>query len=190
METVEPALVARARNGDVEAFGELFRSTHQRIYNFVRHMVTNPEDAADLTQRTYVSAWRRLNSLRANEAFWVWLHQIALNTVRDSRKRISRPTVSLDAMAGDNDGPPGGDVPDWSRGPAEIVLSEDTQAVVREAVRTLPEIHRDVVTMHHLEEMAVDDIAEVLGISHGTVLSRLARGREALRRKLGRFLNE
>jgi len=190
METVDPALVARARDGDVEAFGELFRATHRRIYNFVRHMVMNPEDAADLTQRAYVSAWRGLKALRANAAFLVWLHRVALNAVRDARKRPVRPTVSLDAMADDDDGPSGGDVPDWSRGPAEIALSKDTQAVVRRAVCSLPEIHRGVVTMHHLEEMPVDDIAAVLDISRGTVLSRLARAREALHRKLGRFLNE
>lgn len=190
METVDPALVARARDGDVEAFGEIFRATQQRIYNFIRHMVMNPEDAADLTQRTYVNAWRGLKTLRADEAFLVWLHRVALNAVRDAQKRVARPVVSLDAMADEDDGPPGGEVPDWSRRPDEIVLSEDTQAVVRRAVRSLPEIHRSVVTMHHLEEMSVDNIAAVLGISRGTVLSRLARAREALQRKLGWFLNE
>jgi len=190
METVDPALVARARDGDVEAFGELFRATQRRIYNFIRHMVMNPDDAADLTQRAYVSAWRGLKTLRANGAFVVWLHRVALNVVRDAQKRPGRPTVSLEAAAADDDGPPGGDVPDGSRGPDANVLAADTQAVVRRAVRSLPEIHRAVVTMHHLEGMSVDDIAAVLEISRGTVLSRLARAREALRRKLERFLNE
>jgi len=190
METSDPAVVSRAREGDVEAFGELFRVTHRRIYNFVLSMVTNPEDAADLTQKTYVRAWSALKSLRSDEAFLVWLHRIALNVVRDSRKRIERPTESLDASVEDEDSTGTMEIPDWSLGPEQLVLSEDTQRFVRRAVQRLPEIHRTVVAMHHLEEMEVTAIADVLGVSHGTVLSRLARAREALRKTLEPLLKE
>ncbi|MCX6898236.1 MAG: sigma-70 family RNA polymerase sigma factor [Verrucomicrobia bacterium] len=190
METSDPAVVSRAREGDVEAFGELFRVTHRRIYNFVLSMVTNPEDAADLTQKTYVRAWGALKSLRSDEAFLVWLHRIALNVVRDSRKRIERPMVSLDAPVEDEDSTGTMEIPDWSLGPGQIVLSQDTQQFVRRAVGRLPEIHRSVVGMHHLEEMEVTAIADVLGISPGTVLSRLARAREALRKMLEPLLKE
>ncbi|MFA6563319.1 MAG: sigma-70 family RNA polymerase sigma factor [Verrucomicrobiia bacterium] len=190
METSDPAVVSRAREGDVDAFGELFRATHRRIYNFVRSMATNPEDAADLTQKTYVRAWGALKSLRSDEAFLVWLHRIALNVVRDSRKRIERPTVSLDATADDEDSPAALEIPDWSLGPGQIVLAENTQKFVRRAVERLPEIHRTVVAMHHLEGMEVTAIAGVLGISVGTVLSRLARAREALRKTLDSLVKE
>lgn len=190
METSDPAEVSRAREGDVEAFGGLFRATHRRIYNFVRSMVTDSEDAADLTQKTYVRAWGALKSLRSDEAFLVWLHRIALNVVRDSRKRIERPTVSLDAPGENEESPAGLEIPDGSLGPGQIVLSEDTQKHVRRAVERLPEIHRTVVVMHHLEGMEVTAIAGTLGISPGTVLSRLARAREALRRTLGPSVKE
>lgn len=190
METSDPAVVAQAREGDVEAFGNLFRATHRRIYNFIRSMVTNPEDAGDLTQKTYVRAWDALKSLRSDEAFLVWLHRIALNVVRDSRKRIERPTESLDATVDGEESPVALEIPDWSLGPGEMVLSGDTQKFVRRAVERLPEIHRTVVAMHHLEGMEVAAVAEVLGISVGTVLSRLARAREALRKALDPFLKE
>ncbi|MCX6910822.1 MAG: sigma-70 family RNA polymerase sigma factor [Verrucomicrobia bacterium] len=190
METSDPVVVSRAREGDVDAFGELFRATHRRIYNFVRSMVTNPEDAADLTQKTYVRAWGALKSLRSDEAFLVWLHRIALNVVRDSRKRIERPTESLDAPVDGEESPAALEIPDWSLGPGQMVLSADTQRFVRRAVGRLPEIHRTVVAMHHLEGMEVTAIAEVLGISAGTVLSRLARAREALRRTLDSLVKE
>lgn len=190
METSDPALVSRAREGDVEAFGELFRATHRRIHNFVRSMATNSEDAADLTQKTYVRAWGALKSLRSDEAFLVWLHRIALNVVRDSRKRIERPTESLDATVDGEDSPAALEIPDWSLEPGQIVLSEDTQQFVRRAVARLPEIHRTVVAMHHLEGMEVATIAETLSISPGTVLSRLARAREALRKMLDPLVKE
>jgi RNA polymerase sigma-70 factor (ECF subfamily) len=190
METSDPALVSRAREGDVEAFAGLFRATHRRIYNFIRSMVTNSEDAADLTQKTYVRAWGALRSLRSDEAFLVWLHRIALNVVRDSRKRIERPTESLDAPVGDEESPPALQIPDWSLGPGEMMLTTDTQRFVRRAVERLPEIHRTVVTMHHLGGMEITAIAETLGISPGTVLSRLARAREALRRMLDPLVKE
>lgn len=191
METSDPALVSRAREGDVEAFGELFRATHRRIYNFVRSMVTNSEDAADLTQKAYVRAWGALKNLRSDEAFLVWLHQIALNAVRDSRKRMEKPMVPLDAPREDEESAaPALEIPDEALGPGQIVLSEDMQKLVRRAVERLPEIHRTVVAMHHLEGMEVTAIAEVLGISSGTVLSRLARAREALRRTLDPLVKE
>ncbi len=190
METSDGGLVLRAREGDVEAFGELFRATHRRIYNFVLSMVSNADDAADLTQKAYVRAWASLKTLRADGAFLVWLHQIALNVVRDSRKRIERPMVSLDATPEDGDASPALEIPDWSLEPGQVVLSEDTQAFVRRAVQRLPEIHRTVVAMHHLEGMEVTAIAEVLGISPGTVLSRLARAREALRKALDPLVKE
>ena len=190
METSDPALVSRAREGDVEAFGEVFRATHRRIYNYVLSMVSNSEDAADLTQKTYVRAWGALKSLRSDGAFLVWLHQIALNVVRDSRKRIERPTISLDAPLEDGEPPATLEIPDWSLEPGQIVLSEDTHRFVRRAVQRLPEIHRTVVAMHHLEGMEVMAIAETLGISPGTVLSRLARAREALRKTLDPLVKE
>jgi RNA polymerase sigma-70 factor (ECF subfamily) len=185
MDTVSPSLVARARAGDVEAYGELFRRTHRGIYNFVRQMVHDADDAADLTQEIYVRAYKGLKTLRADEAFLVWLHRIALNVVRDAQKHNVQTTVSLDDSAdGDDPSPRIADIPDWSQEPERIVLAEATQEAVRQAVRSLPEIHRSVVTMHHLEGMEVTAIAQVLGVSPGTVLSRLARARETLRRKL------
>lgn len=185
MDAPRPALVAQARKGDVEAFGELFRRTQRNIYNFVRLMVHNPDDADDLTQEIYVRAWKGLKTLHADEAFLVWLHRIALNVVRDARRHATPPTISLDAANGDGESSPLTDIPDWSEAPERVVLSEVTQEAVRQAVRSLPDIHRSVVTMHHLEGMEVTEIAQVLGVSVGTVLSRLARARETLRRKLG-----
>jgi len=187
MEASDAALAERARGGDVEAFGELFRKTHRRLYNFVRQMALDPDEAEDLTQETYVRAWKGIKSLRSDATFLVWLHQIALNVVRDSRKRAVLSAVSLDSASEDEESL---DTPDWSQEPERIALSEATREAVRRAIRSLPDIHRSVVTMHHLEGMEVSEIAEALGIAPGTVLSRLARAREALRRKLSTLVEQ
>ena len=176
-------LVERARAGDVDAFGELYQHTHRRIYQYIRQMVPTTGDAEDLMQEVYLRAWSGLKQLQANEAFWVWLHRIARNAVLDWRKRKQVSTVSLEStFTDDEDGETEPvEVAVWSENPEQIALSEAMQ----EAVRSLPENHREVVTMYYLEDMGISEVAKVLGVPKNTVLSRLARARETLRRKLG-----
>ncbi len=180
-------LVERARAGDVDAFGELYQHTHRRIYQYIRQMVPTPEDAEDLMQEVYLRAWSGLKQLQANEAFWVWLHRIARNAVLDWRKRKQVTTVSLESnFTDEEDGETEPvEVADWSENPEQIALSGAMQEAVRQAVRSLPENHREVVTMYYLEDMGISEVAQVLGVPKNTVLSRLARARETLRRKLG-----
>lgn len=176
-------LVERVRAGDVDAFGELYQHTHRRIHQYIRQMVPTTGDAEDLMQEVYLRAWSGLKQLQANEAFWVWLHRIARNAVLDWRKRKQVSTVSLEStFTDDEDGETEPvEVADWSENPEQIALSEAMQ----EAVRSLPENHREVVTMYYLEDMGISEVAKVLGVPKNTVLSRLARARETLRRKLG-----
>ncbi len=183
---IDSRVVERARAGNVDAFGELYQLTHRLIYQYIRQMVPAREDAEDLMQEVYLKAWSGLKGLHSGEAFWVWLHRIARNAVLDWRKRKQVDTASLESTYTDEeDGrvePM--EVADWSENPEQIVLAETTQEAVRQAVRSLPENHREVVTMYYLEEMEISQIAQVLGVPKNTVLSRLARAREALRHKL------
>ncbi len=183
---IDSRVVERARAGNVDAFGELYQLTHRLIYQYIRQMVPAREDAEDLMQEVYLKAWSGLKGLHSGEAFWVWLHRIARNAVLDWRKRKQVDTASLESTYTDEeDGrvePM--EVADWSENPEQIVLAETTQEAVRQAVRSLPENHREVVTMYYLEEMEISQIAQVLGVPKNTVLSRLARAREALRHNL------
>lgn len=189
---IDNQLVERARAGDADAFGELYQLTSRRIYQYIRQMVPTPEDAEDLMQEVYLRAWGGLKGLHSNEAFWVWLHRIARNAVLDSKKRKRLNTVSLEsAYTDDEDGESEPiEVADWSESPEQVVLSEAAQEAVRQAVRSLPENHREVVTMYYLEDMEISQIAQVLDVPKNTVLSRLARAREALRRKLDYLVDE
>ncbi len=177
-------LVAQARDGDQRAFAGLYSAYGRLIYSVVRHMVGDDETAADLTQETFIKAWRSLSRLKEPAAFAGWLRMIALNLTRD-HVRGRRPTEPLENE--DEDGNPRQWADDGA-GPDEQAESAQFQAQVRDAVMRLNEEQRLVVVMHHLEGMPVADIAETLQIPVGTVLSRLARGREALKRKLSPHL--
>ncbi|MGE5532450.1 MAG: RNA polymerase sigma factor [Bacteroidota bacterium] len=183
----DAALVERAQRGDQQAFALLYQRHQRPIYSLIRHLTGDEEAAADLTQETFVKAWNGMTRLRANNAFGGWLRIIATNLVRD-RSRRRRPESTLtDAMPEDG---PEFDVADSAPGPHEDVTVQQHQLYIREAVGRLPEPQRLVVIMHHLEDIPVADIATRLDIPLGTVLSRLARGRDALRRRLGPFVEQ
>jgi RNA polymerase sigma-70 factor (ECF subfamily) len=181
----DAALVQRARQGDTQAFSALYARHQRTIFSLIRHLTADPEAAADLTQETFVKAWHALPRLRTDVAFGGWLRIIATNLVRD-RGRRGKPEVVMSDTA-EEEGRRREAVDDGPTMEQQLILSQD-QRLVREAVGRLPEPQRLVVVMHHFEDKPVADIANDLGLPLGTVLSRLARGRDALRRRLGPYV--
>jgi RNA polymerase sigma-70 factor (ECF subfamily) len=182
--------VRQAQAGDLQAFERLFEQYQRGIYNLVYQMVRSEADAADLTQDVFVRAWKALPRLDAPEAFTSWLYRIAGNLARNWIRDNTRVRKeSLDQPFGDNGDEGGGrEIADFSGNPADLVQTQEVQDVVRSAVEGLSEDHRTVVTLHHLEGMAVEDIAKIMHCSVGTVKSRLSRARDHLRRKLVGFV--
>jgi RNA polymerase sigma-70 factor (ECF subfamily) len=181
------SLVTEARAGDVGAFEALYRRHHMGIFTFVHSQIRDRELAADLTQQTFVRAWESLARLRQAGAFRGWLHRIAANLVRDEVKSgRARLEVSASSL-GDADplvtaADPADDLS------AEALAAKDLQRAVRDAIASLPAQQRAVVVMHHLEGAPVSEIAGALGVRPGTVMSRLARAREALRKQLAPYV--
>ncbi len=169
-------LVRRSRAGDTRAFEVLFRRYQDTIYRLALYLLTDPSVAEDVTQEVFVRAWEHLERLRDDKAFGGWLRMIALNLCRDAQRR--QPPLSQ-AEAVDPDFKPTDD-----RGVEDQATGNVIDAAVRRAVASLPAHQRLVVAMHHLEDMDVETIAQVLNLPRGTVLSRLARGRQMLRNKL------
>lgn len=161
-----------------------------RIFNFARQVTGSADDAGDVAQESFVKAWKALPDLRDNNIFGSWLHRIALNLAKDAlTKRGRTHTLSLDEPVANSDG---GDIPreieSGDPNPEESLMARETQTAVQRAVDSLSTDHRLVVTMHHMEEMDVESIAKTLGISKGTVMSRLSRARGVLRRKLAPYV--
>lgn len=184
--TPEIELVQRARTGDVPAFEELYRQYNPRIYNFARQITGSADDACDAVQETFIRAWNSLPRLRVEETFSVWLHRITLNYCRDTlKKRGRQSTLSIDSPPScDGDEPSTMEIECEGPSPEDCVISAEMQGAVQRALCSLSEEHRLVVMMHHMDGLDVQSIASILGIAKGTVMSRLSRAREVLRRKL------
>ena len=180
----------RAKEGDKKAFEEIYQLYHRRIYNAVYGMLSDPDDAQDVTQDVFMRLHDALPTLRADEAFSTYLYRIALNLCRDRARRKKRVRFqSMDTPRADSEG----DVepmefPDAGKLPEETLANDELQTRVRQAVQTLSTDHKAVIVMHHFQGMEVNDIANILKVPTGTVKSRLARGRDQLHRKLKSYV--
>jgi len=143
--------------------------------------VHEPEVAADLTQQTFVRALESLPRLREVGAFRGWLHRIAANLVRDE---VKSGRARLEVRESD--------LPEMEfaapERPEQMALQVELKEEVWRALRTLPAEQRTAVVLHHLEGLSVAEIAVAVGVRPGTVMSRLARARDALRLKLARYV--
>lgn len=188
------ATLQRAKEGDRKAFEEIYQLYHRRIYNAVYGMLSDHDDAQDVTQDVFMRLNDALPTLRADEAFSTYLYRIALNLCRDRARRKKRvrfqsmdtPRVTDEGNAEPMEFP---DLGTTGRLPEETLSTEELQRRVRQAVQTLSNDHKAVIVMHHFQGMEVNTIAQILGVPTGTVKSRLARGRDQLHRKLRGYLN-
>jgi RNA polymerase sigma-70 factor (ECF subfamily) len=182
-------LVARARDGEVEAFEVLYRSHQAGVYTFILSQVREAELAADLTQQAFVRAWESLRRLREPGAFKGWLYRIASNLILDEVKSgRSRLEVAASAL-GEED--PTATTPaalDDGGNPEAMLESAELRQAVWAALNELSPEHRAAVVMHHVEGMGVSEIAKAVGVRPGTIMSRLARAREALRKSLSQYV--
>jgi RNA polymerase sigma-70 factor, ECF subfamily len=195
--TGEPSdaeLLRRHVAGDAEAFGALFARHKDRLWAVALRTVCDPEDAADALQEAMVSAFRRAGDFRGDSAVTTWLHRIVVNAALDRLRR--RPAWSI-SWSGDPDALETlamqatrsgssltGSPPDGVSGPAtrsaDGADAVDTRLDVQAALRTLPPEQRSALVLVDMLGYPVAEVAEILGVSSGTVKSRCARGRARL----------
>lgn len=189
-EYVDVDLVRRTKNGDVSAFRELFDRYYKRVYNIVYRVVSDENEAADITQEVFVKVYKSIDKLKAEEAFFTWIRMVAVNLCRDYIRR--KPAVrveSLDQKLEVDGNELDKQVADWSNNPHKHLEKKDLQNAVQKAIKSLSDDHRTVVVLHHIEGMDIQNIADLLGSPVGTIKSRLARARDELKRKLGGYLD-
>jgi len=147
------------------------------LYNFARWLTRDREEAEDLVQETYSKALKGFGSFEPGTNFKAWIYRILRNTFLTSRTGLkSGVSVSLDSEEGAESA-----IPVTTETPESIFLERATQQMVQEAIEKLPVIFREVVLLCDVEEMSYQEIAETVSIPIGTVMSRLARARNALR---------
>ena len=186
------SLLLSARDGDDAAFAELVRRYRGQITNYVYRLVSDYDTAVDLAQETFMRVFRAADRYQSSYAFSTYIYRIATNlAISELRKRKRHRLVSLTGFfqsreAGEEDSEFD---PADLRPLADATLVEDERrAAVARAIATLPEKYRVPLVLRDVEERSYDEIARILGMSEGTVKSRISRARSFLRDKLEQYL--
>lgn len=186
----EALLISRSQRGDVNAFNQLVLHYQQTTYNVVRRILGDHDAAADVTQDTFIAAFRAIQSFRGGSSFRAWLLRIASNQACDYWRRTNRhPLDSLDEVL-DEDEPHGASMlsslvtTDHAANPEEFLLNQELQALIQKALQELPLDQRVAVILCDVQGLSYEEIASSTQTTLGTVRSRIARGRARLRNYL------
>lgn len=185
----DAVLVDRAQAGDATAFDELVLKYSPRLYGLIYNMTSNHEDANDLLQEVFAKAYRSLKGFRRKSAFYTWLHSIAVHmTINFLKKRKRRNHLSLDEIdSGIHNDKEFLELTATSDPVREANLGE-LQIRLNEALMKLSEYHRAVVTLYDIQGLPHAEIAKILGVSEGTVRSRLHYAHRQLQNDLSEFI--
>jgi RNA polymerase sigma-70 factor (ECF subfamily) len=186
-------LVARACRKDVPAFEELLGRYENKLYRLAMRFVRNENDAQEILQEAFLSAWRNLSGFEGRAQFGSWMYRVTANAaLMFLRARNRHPEVMLDDIE------PGvlhkvaeqsvhGSSEDWSQRPDEQLQSEELRRHIQTAVDALPEGLRTVFLVRDVEGLSTEETAEMLGLSLPAVKTRLHRARLALREAIGHY---
>jgi RNA polymerase sigma-70 factor, ECF subfamily len=168
-------LIHRCQGGDTEAFGQLVTKYRTKIFTMLCGMVRNENDAWDLAQEAFLKAWRSIHQFEGRSSFYTWLYRITINVTVDSlRKRSRRSEVELDDA-----------IPSSLLSPRANYRRTEISEHINTALAQLSPEHRVVIVLKEMEDLQYQEIAEVLNVSVGTVMSRLFYGRKKLQSILG-----
>lgn len=180
----EGTLLARLRAGDDQAFEQMVRTNTGRLLAVARRLLPSEEDARDVVQEAFLSAFRNLARFEGGSKLSTWLHRIVVNAaLMRLRTRRRKPEESLDALLPSflEDGHHAEKMSSWAE-PADRALERsEIRALVRQYVDQLPETYRTVLVLRDIEGMETEDVAAALGVTTNAVKMRLHRGRQALR---------
>lgn len=188
VDPAESALVERARRQDLEAFGKIVDAYQNRVFGFVRRMVRDADEAADLSQEVFIRAFQSFSRFDGRSSLRTWLFRIAYNLCIDRARKLSRaPSEYSFEAAGDEE--QAYEVPDSRWDPETIVMDDELAKVVDEGISTMSEKLRGVLMLHDRDDLAYDEIASILGVPVGTVKSRLFLARAHLQGVVSTYLS-
>jgi len=179
-------LVEAARRGDRDAFRTLFERYHRRAYALAFGVLRHPDDALDVVQDAFIKAHKYLDKFEGNSSFYTWLYRIVMNLAIDHLRKHRRvKPVELDEQKLDDTA--GDDVllpKILGSNPGRALMDKQIRARIDEALATLSDNHRAVLIMRELEGMSYEEMAQAMGCSKGTIMSRLFHARKNMQRQL------
>ena len=185
----ESAIVRRAQQGDLAAYDELIRRYQERIYATVYHMTSNHEDANDLAQEAFIKAFQALKSFKGGSSFYTWIYRIAVNkTINFLKQRKNRTHMSLNDLDFNAEHDPDLVALVSDKTPRRDAHLAELQEKLNEAMLKLSEPHRLVVTLHDVQGLAHEEIAQIMDCNVGTVRSRLFYARQQLQATMSDYL--
>lgn len=186
--SAEIEFIERLQAGDGGAFDVLVTRYSADVYALLYRLTENSEEAADLMQETFLSALRGIKKFRGDAELKTWLFRIAVNESRNRfrwwKRRNRQNTISIDATVGKAETPLSETFSSRSPNPEENALRQERESVLKKALLALPDVFREAIILCDIEGLSYEEIAHALEINIGTVKSRIARGRDELRRKL------
>ena len=185
----EADLVRSAQRGDLTAYDELVRRYQERIYATIYHMTSNHEDANDLAQDTFIKAYQALKSFKGGSSFYTWIYRIAVNkTINFLKQRKNRTHMSLNDLDFNAEHDPDLVALVSDKTPRRDAHLAELQEKLNEAMQKLSEPHRLVVTLHDVQGLPHDEIAQIMDCNIGTVRSRLFYARQQLQAYLSEYI--
>lgn len=187
----ETRLIENLKAGDSEAFDTLVSLYSADIYAMLYRITGSAEEAGDLIQETFLSVVTSIKGFRGEAGLKTWLFRIAINHSRNRfrwwKRRKRDVTVSLDAAIGNSELKVHETLSDRGISPEDSAISNERERALLKALNGLPDIFREAIVLCDLEGLSYEEISISLGVNIGTVKSRIARGREDLRRTLKDF---
>lgn len=180
----EPELIAQAKAGDPSAFEQLVLENQNRVYSLALRMLGDPQDAQDAAQEAFLNAWRALPTFKGESSFSTWVYRLTSNACIDHLRRQKRrrelEAVSLTGEEGERDWEPA----DHQADPALQIERSMAREAVEEGLKSLPDHQREILVMRELSGLSYQEIGAALELDLGTVKSRIARARLALKKIL------
>jgi len=176
----ELRIIEKVRNGDKNAFEELVLVNQKNVYNLALKMMKNEDDALDISQEAFFKAYRQLDSFRGESRFSVWLYRLTHNLCIDALRKKPRSQVLSITSLDDDGGVQDLEIPDVRNLPEDSVFRKELRNEIVASIDELGQSHREILVMREVTGMSYSEIASTLGLSEGTVKSRLARARLSL----------
>ncbi len=188
--SIDLELVRRVQKGDKTAFDVLVRKYQHKVVKLVARYVYDQSEALDVTQETFLKAYRAIRKFRGDSAFYTWLYRIAINTAKNYLVAQSRRPLEtdIDLQPEQVEGPGPMSLRENAT-PENLLLRDEIEATVYGAIEALPEDLRTAITLRELEGLSYEEIALAMGCPVGTVRSRIFRAREAINNKLEPLLS-